>query len=128
MDTLISHQNHMERWTIYHAYVSNCWSQKYQYEVQLERTLAIILEKLSPEREHAIMQECLRPFGIADHWKSIYVKQQKKTYRTLDYKRLREIIGEYEQIIHNKNFYDLPRRIWSHLTMDEVRQYIPYIE
>lgn len=129
LDELVSRQEITERWSIYHAFINNCWSQKYQYETQFNRSLGLILEKLSEERTYHIINECLRPIGIADIWDSIYYNEKNKKYKTIDYKRLRELIGDnttYERLINNREFYDLPRRIWSCLTMKEVRNYLQY--
>lgn len=132
LDAMKAQQDHSERWMIYFAYVTNCWKEKYQYEHQLQRTIAMILEKLSPEREDYIMQECLRPLGIkiANDWGTIYYKRKNATYKTIDYTRLREVVGDcttYDKLINHPHFYDLPRRMWSLLTMEEVRQYLPCI-
>lgn len=129
LDEMVARQEVTERWSIYHAYVSSCWKEKYQYETQFQRSLALILKRLSDERERYIMDQCLRPLGIADIWDSIYQIEKNKKYKTLDYKRLRELIGDnstYDKLINHPDFYDLPRRIWSHLTMEEVRGYLQY--
>ena len=130
IDEHISRQEVSERWSIYHAYISNCWSQKYQYETQFQRSLGMILEKLPEERVHVILDHCLRPLGIADIWDSIYCFDKNKRYKTIDYNRLRAFLGDnvaYDALINNSDFYELPKRIWSCLSMSEVRSYLPFV-
>lgn len=109
LDAIIMEQEHTERWMIYHTFVSR----------PKQCLVATVLDKLPEQRRKSIITECVRPFGLARRWDTIY----NVSYRRINLTRLRELIGDckkYEKIINT-----LPRRVWSRMTMEEVRQYIP---
>lgn len=110
LDAVMIQQEYTERWMLYHTY---------RYAVPSQHILTMILEKLPKERQINIIIECLRPIGLANRWQTIY----NRKCGTINLTRLRELIADCKK--YEKLLINLPRRIWSHMTMDEVRQYIP---
>lgn len=126
LDALTAQQERNEKWMIYYMYTGSCWGSKLQYETHYERALHMVLCKLPEERQNELLHIC---FGRwADYIHEFYHHDPRwmPPIRHFDFSAIRHRIPdctEYIKVKEELAFDTMSHRVWSMMTMDEVRLY-----
>lgn len=127
LDAIMVQQETNERWMIYYMYTGSCWGAKLQYETHYERALHMVLCKLPEERQKELLRIC---FGRwADYVDEFYHHDPVRwmpPIRHVDHSTIRHRIpdcSEYTKILEELAFDTMSHKVWSMMTMDEVRMY-----